>query len=94
MDPIEIWDLFRVAPHKFDLVITDMTMPEMIGGELAQKLIRIRPDIPIVLCTGFSELIDEEKARTWDSRVCHEADCHGKDGGGIRRVLDGNEGNG
>ena len=44
------------------MVITDMTMPYMTGTELAQKLIEIKPDIPIILCTGYSELVHKEKA--------------------------------
>ncbi len=55
--------LFRTKPKNFDLVITDMTMPNMTGLELAGELMRIRPDIPIILCTGFSEIISEEKAK-------------------------------
>ena len=53
---------FRLQPDIFDLVITDMTMPKMTGDKLAVELIKIRPDIPIILCTGFSELITKEKA--------------------------------
>lgn len=55
--------LFSTAPHEFDLVITDMTMPGMTGAELSGKLLAKRKDIPIVLCTGFSELMNEEKAK-------------------------------
>jgi len=55
--------LFRTQPGKFDMVLTDMAMPHMTGPILAKKLLNIRPDIPIVLCTGYSEFIDEEKAR-------------------------------
>ena len=54
--------LFNADPDRFDLVITDMTMPEMTGAQLAQQLIRSRPELPIILCSGFSELINEEKA--------------------------------
>jgi len=60
---VEALEAFRTQPEKFDLVITDQTMPNMTGAELAQKLMGIRPDIPIILCTGFSEVIPEEKAR-------------------------------
>ena len=60
---IEALKRFRANPDKFDLVITDMTMPNMTGEELAQELMGIRPDIPIILCTGFSERITEGKAR-------------------------------
>jgi CheY-like chemotaxis protein len=59
---IEALEAFRNAPDKFDLVITDMTMPNMTGVQLAQKLLEIRPDIPIIICTGFSTKIDNEKA--------------------------------
>ena len=61
---IEALELFKTMPDKFDLVITDMTMPQMTGDKLAQELIKIRPDIPIVLCTGFSEKMTKEKAET------------------------------
>ena len=47
----------------FDLVITDMTMPNMTGMDLTKQLMNIRHDIPIILCTGFSELINENKAK-------------------------------
>jgi len=53
---------FSEKPQNFDLVITDMTMPHMTGDELAQKLLDIKPDIPVILCTGFNEDITEEKA--------------------------------
>jgi signal transduction histidine kinase/CheY-like chemotaxis protein len=53
---------FAALPDRFDLVITDMTMPKMTGDQLACKLMDIRPDIPVILCTGFNESINEEKA--------------------------------
>jgi PAS domain S-box-containing protein len=56
-------DTFRTDPHGFDVVITDQTMPEMTGEDLVQALHRIRPEIPIILCTGFSHVMDAEKAR-------------------------------
>ena len=51
---------FRAAPHSFDLVITDQTMPGMTGETLVGALRRIRPDIPVILCTGYSPLVDTE----------------------------------
>jgi len=51
---LEALALFKNKPDNFDLIITDMTMPKMTGDELATEIKRIRPDIPIVLCTGFS----------------------------------------
>ncbi|MBD3290741.1 PAS domain S-box protein [candidate division KSB1 bacterium] len=61
-DPIHIRELFRSDPQKYDLVITDMTMPNLSGDRLAIDLLQIRPDIPIIICTGFSEKISPEKA--------------------------------
>jgi PAS domain S-box-containing protein len=58
--PIEALEAFRANPQKFDLVITDMTMPQMNGLKLARHLIEIRPDIPVILCTGFSEQVNEQ----------------------------------
>jgi PAS domain S-box-containing protein len=60
---IEALELFRAKPDQFDLVITDMTMPNMTGDKLSRELMQIRPDIPIIICTGYSELISEEKAK-------------------------------
>ena len=56
-------ETFRQAPQHFDLVITDQTMPHLTGEALAYELRRLRPDIPIILCTGFSHTIDAEKAQ-------------------------------
>jgi CheY-like chemotaxis protein len=54
--------LFCDNPRYFDLIITDMNMPKMTGKELAGRLQSVRPDIPIILCTGFSERITQEQA--------------------------------
>jgi PAS domain S-box-containing protein len=59
---VEALELFRAKPDAYDLVITDMTMPNMTGDKLATELMKIRPDIPIILCTGFSKQISEESA--------------------------------
>ena len=59
---VEALELFMEQPGKFDLVITDMTMPNMTGDELAGKLMNIRADIPVILCTGYSERISRERA--------------------------------
>ena len=55
--------IFSKNPNKFDLVITDQTMPKMTGIDTAVEMMRIRPDIPVILCSGFSEMVTEEKAR-------------------------------
>jgi len=63
LNPLQALDLFRSKPDTFDLVITDMTMPQMTGAKLSEKLIEIRSNIPVIICTGHSSLIDEEKAK-------------------------------
>ena len=57
---IDAIEAFRVDPGRFDLVISDMTMPKMTGDEMARQIRAIRPDIPIILCSGFSERIDAQ----------------------------------
>ncbi|MEO0248673.1 MAG: PAS domain-containing protein [candidate division WOR-3 bacterium] len=61
---LDALELFRAQPGAFDLVITDQTMPQMMGHELAQELLRIRPDVPVILCTGFSQALYEEQVQT------------------------------
>jgi DNA-binding NarL/FixJ family response regulator len=56
-------DAFRASPSKFDLVISDRGMPNMNGEQFARELISIRPGLPIILCTGFSDEKDEHHAR-------------------------------
>ena len=65
---IEALELFKAQPDQFDLVITDMTMPKMTGDHLAKELMKIRPDIPIIICTGHSGRISEEKASSLSIR--------------------------
>lgn len=54
---------FRTHPDSFDLIVTDMTMPKITGLALTKEVLAVRSDIPVVMCTGFSELINEEKAK-------------------------------
>jgi len=63
MDSIEAVSRFRKNPDAFDLVLTDMTMPKMTGAELTREILSIRPKLPVVMTTGFSEIIDREKAQ-------------------------------
>ena len=60
--PQEALEHFRARPEAYDLVITDMTMPKLTGDKLATEIMAIRTDIPVILCTGFSELINREEA--------------------------------
>ena len=58
----EALEAFKANPNRFDLVVTDMTMPGMTGDQLTIEIKRIRPDMPVILCTGFSNRIDESRA--------------------------------
>jgi len=57
-EPLDALDLFRSAPDTFDLVITDAAMPRMTGDRLAKEFLAIRQDIPIIICTGYSERVN------------------------------------
>jgi DNA-binding NtrC family response regulator len=56
--------LFKIDPMSFDAVITDYTMPQMTGIELAQEVMSIRPEIPVLLCTGCTETVTQQKAQS------------------------------
>jgi PAS domain S-box-containing protein len=58
---IEALETFHITPGSFDIIITDLTMPHLTGVDLSRQIKRIRSDIPIILCTGYSEMIDEKK---------------------------------
>jgi CheY-like chemotaxis protein/anti-sigma regulatory factor (Ser/Thr protein kinase) len=62
-DSGEAFAVFSRSPGEFDLVITDLTMPGMSGIELAEKIKELSPDVPVILCTGFNDIIDEQEAR-------------------------------
>ncbi len=61
---LEALATFQHSPADFDLVITDQTMPNMTGLDLARRMLQIRPDMPIILCTGYSNLVDATKAKS------------------------------
>ncbi|HSO59847.1 MAG TPA: response regulator [Desulfobacterales bacterium] len=58
----EAWTVFSARPDQFDLMITDMTMPHMAGDRLSEKILDIRPNLPVILCTGYNDMIDADKA--------------------------------
>jgi CheY-like chemotaxis protein len=60
---LEALEAFRADPLRFDAVVTDQTMPNMTGEALSRALLQIRPDVPIILCTGFSHSMTQEKAQ-------------------------------
>jgi CheY-like chemotaxis protein len=89
-DSLEALNVYRKAPGEFDVVITDMNMPWMSGSELAGEILKLRSDQAIILCTGYSEFMDGEKAsqmgirefilKPWTSKALGEH---------IRKVLNG-----
>ncbi|MBI5897242.1 MAG: response regulator [Desulfobacterales bacterium] len=82
--------MFTRRSKDFDLVITDMTMPGMNGAVLSRELLKLRKDLPIILCTGFSDLIDEDKARALGiRRYVMKPIVRAEIAGVIREVLDG-----
>ncbi len=86
---LEALETFQNQPDQFDIVITDQTMPGMTGTDLARRMIQIRPDIPIILCTGYSTIISEEKAKGMGIREFAMKPLSKKDIAVlIRKVLD------
>lgn len=86
---LEALETFKNAPKRFDLVITDQTMPNMTGADLAREIMLIRPEIPVILCTGFSHKNTVDKAKAMGIRefiikpiVSHEIASK------IRQILD------
>ncbi len=65
---IEALERFRAAPDSFDAVLTDQTLPRMSGDRLTRELIALRPGLPVIICTGYSERLDEERAREIGAR--------------------------
>ena len=88
-DGIEALELFKAQPDIFDLVITDMTMPKVTGEDLAAELMRIRPDIPVILCTGFSARINKKRSMAMGIRAFVYKPVLRRDiAKAIRQVLD------
>ena len=85
---IETLEAFKNDPNGFDLVITDQTMPNMTGKDLAKEIMSIRSDIPIILCTGFSEQIDEVKAKEMGISFVMKPIILSQIANTIRKVLD------
>lgn len=67
-NPLEAAALFKSDPAFFDMIITDQTMPDLTGADMAKEFLSIRPGIPIILCTGFSDLVSAEEAKAMGIR--------------------------
>ena len=88
----EALELFQNDPSKFDLVITDQSMPNIPGSRLAKLLLQVKPDLPIILCTGYSSRVDKNKARQIGVREFAYKPLDKKEIALlIRQVLDGTE---
>ena len=89
-DPEKALERFRINPGQFDLIITDMTMPKMTGDKLAGEMLNIRPEMPIILCTGYSQMISVDKARQLGIRKYLRKPIEiGELARSVREVLDG-----
>jgi PAS domain S-box-containing protein len=87
---LDAWESFRADPEAFDLVITDQTMPGLTGGDLAQRMLQLRADMPVILCTGFSHVMTEDKARALGLADFLNKPVSSQDLGlAVRRALDG-----
>jgi DNA-binding NtrC family response regulator len=86
---IEALEVFKADPKKFDIVISDVSMPKMSGDKLAVEMIKIQPGIPILLCTGYSKSMTDEKTKSLGIKGFIEKPLVIKDlARKIREVLD------
>ncbi len=94
-DSLLALELFKAEPDKFDLILTDMAMPNMSGKVLTQKILDIRPDAVIIICTGFSNSLDEDDVRSLGvAKYIHKPVIRSDLAKQIRKVLDRNSGKG
>ncbi len=86
---LEAFERFRSSPDDFDLVVTDQTIPQMTGIEITGRILEIRPDMPVIICTGYSRELDEETVREHGARslIMKPFTVEGL-AGEVRRVLD------
>jgi signal transduction histidine kinase len=92
-DSREALDLFREEPARYDLVITDQAMPQITGIHLAENILKIRRDIPIILCTGYSHTVSQDKANSAGiSEFLMKPVAKGELAHAVRRALDGERG--
>lgn len=88
-DPLRVLAYVKSHPNDVDLVISDMTMPNLTGDKLAEELLKIRPDIPIIVCTGYSEKMSPEKAKKMGIKHVMMKPVGMKElGNAVRKTLD------
>jgi len=89
MDPLKAIEIFQADPENFDMLVTDMSMPGINGKELAGRIRRIRSDIPIIICSGFNESINEENAKDSGIQAFLSKPLTVQElGNTVRRILD------
>jgi len=92
---LDALEMIRKTPEAFDLVITDMTMPHLAGDRLTCEILKIRPDLPVIICTGYSSRINDETfTKTGASGLLMKPVNRKKLSGIVRAVLDGDAGHG
>jgi CheY-like chemotaxis protein len=85
----EALELFMRNPQAIDVVITDQTMPRLTGAELARKLMDVRPELPVILCTGFSQAVTPDMAKELGiSEYLYKPILQSSLAEALRRVLD------
>ena len=88
--PLEALEWFKADPDQFDVLITDMTMPQMTGDRLASEVLKIRPHMPVIICTGCSERMSAKKAEALGVRKYIEKPIDLRNlASAIREVLEG-----
>jgi DNA-binding NtrC family response regulator len=91
LSSVEALEEFRENPGNFDLILTDQTMPDMTGVDLSKEIMGIKPDLPIILCTGYSSVISEEEAKEIGIKGFAKKPVEVKDLAAMaRQVLDNN----
>ena len=92
LSSVEALNIFNTEPQRFDLIITDMTLPKMTGIDLSRKLLQIRPDIPIILCSGIKEPDTEAQIKTLGIKTYLSKPLTRRElSQAIRNTLDGDE---
>jgi CheY-like chemotaxis protein len=85
---IEALEIFKNNSEDLDLIITDMTMPDLTGLDLAREVVKIRPDMPVIICTGYSDKINEKKAEEFGVSLIMKPYVANEVAVKIRKVLD------
>ncbi|MCE5335709.1 MAG: PAS domain S-box protein [Desulfobacteraceae bacterium] len=88
-DPVQALEIFQKAPDQFDLVVTDYTMPKLTGMDLIERITKIRPGIPMILCTGFTEKVTSKSASELGVRFMMKPFRMNHLAETVRKALDG-----